>query len=261
MGSKRTWLKLARVEELPTPGSWKLKPLPIWDTSIILVRGEDGLIRGFHNTCSHRGNRVIWAEDGHGTAVAALAAGTADGAQGIATVVTRLQDAVIEAGYITTRVLAAPQDLSSGRLVLTVVPGRVHRIRLREGTSPQVRLSNALRSKQMQPAPAMSLPPGGPGRGLDDYETVLVNREGFQEQYAAIMAADPEFKGKFRSRSQSKGKGKGKKGKNRSLSRNTKGSGKGRDSSRSPSRSKSTIATPPPRLSRMKKRSASRPFW
>ena len=63
---KRTWLKLARVEELPTPGSWKLKPLPIWDTSIILVRGEDGVIRGFHNTCSHRGNRVIWAEDGHG---------------------------------------------------------------------------------------------------------------------------------------------------------------------------------------------------
>lgn len=65
---KRTWLKLARVEELPAAGSWKLKPLPIWDSSIILVRGEDGQIRGFHNTCSHRGNRVIWAEDGHGKA-------------------------------------------------------------------------------------------------------------------------------------------------------------------------------------------------
>ncbi|UXH77379.1 ShlB/FhaC/HecB family hemolysin secretion/activation protein [Roseateles amylovorans] len=66
------------------------------------------------------------------------------GAQSIGTLVTRLQDAVIEAGYITTRVLAKPQDLSTGRLVLTVVPGRVHRIRLREGTSPQVRLLNAL---------------------------------------------------------------------------------------------------------------------
>jgi hemolysin activation/secretion protein len=66
------------------------------------------------------------------------------GAQSIGTLVTRLQDAVIEAGYITTRVLAAPQDLSTGRLVLTVVPGRVHRIRLREGSLRQVRLANAL---------------------------------------------------------------------------------------------------------------------
>lgn len=66
------------------------------------------------------------------------------GAGSIATLVTRLQDALIEEGFITTRVLAAPQDLSTGRLVLTVVPGRVHAIRLREGTSPQVRLANAL---------------------------------------------------------------------------------------------------------------------
>ncbi|MDH0864650.1 ShlB/FhaC/HecB family hemolysin secretion/activation protein [Mitsuaria sp. GD03876] len=66
------------------------------------------------------------------------------GATGVATLVTRLQDALIEDGFITTRVLAPPQDLSSGRLVLAVVPGRVHAIRLREGTSPQVRLANAL---------------------------------------------------------------------------------------------------------------------
>ncbi|WP_273487082.1 ShlB/FhaC/HecB family hemolysin secretion/activation protein [Roseateles chitosanitabidus] len=66
------------------------------------------------------------------------------GAAGIGLLVTRLQDALIEDGYITTRVLAGPQDLSSGRLVLTVIPGRVHAIRLRDGSSPQTRLSNAL---------------------------------------------------------------------------------------------------------------------
>lgn len=86
--------------------------------------------------------RLIRAVDGPAGDDAPI--GRCLGAQGIGTVVTRMQDAVIEAGYITTRVLAAPQDLSSGRLVLTVVPGRVHRIRLREGTSPQVRLANAL---------------------------------------------------------------------------------------------------------------------
>lgn len=66
------------------------------------------------------------------------------GATGVATLVTRLQDALIEEGFITTRVLAAPQDLSTGVLRLTVVPGRVHAIRVREGSSPQVRLANAL---------------------------------------------------------------------------------------------------------------------
>lgn len=63
---QRVWLKVARVEELPSAGSWKLKPMPIWDTTIILVRSDDGQIRGFHNVCSHRGNQVIWADEGRG---------------------------------------------------------------------------------------------------------------------------------------------------------------------------------------------------
>jgi len=66
------------------------------------------------------------------------------GAGGVAILVMRVQDAMIADGFITTRVLAGPQNLSSGRLVLTVIPGLVNAIRLREGTSPQVRLSNAL---------------------------------------------------------------------------------------------------------------------
>lgn len=66
------------------------------------------------------------------------------GVDSIATLVGRLQDVLVEDGYVTARVLAEPQDLSIGRLTLTVVPGRVHAIRLREGSSPQVRLTNAL---------------------------------------------------------------------------------------------------------------------
>ncbi|MBC7284841.1 aromatic ring-hydroxylating dioxygenase subunit alpha [Hoeflea sp.] len=63
---KRVWQKLGRVEEFPGPGSWKLKPMPIWDTSILLVRGNDGQIRGFHNVCSHRGNAVVWGDQPYG---------------------------------------------------------------------------------------------------------------------------------------------------------------------------------------------------
>jgi len=51
------------------------------------------------------------------------------GAQGINLLMTHTQNAVIERGYTTTRILAAPQDLKSGHLELTVVPGRIHSIR------------------------------------------------------------------------------------------------------------------------------------
>jgi len=55
----KTWLKVARVEEIPNNGDYKVKKLAFAKTSIILIRGKDGQIRGFHNTCSHRGNKVI----------------------------------------------------------------------------------------------------------------------------------------------------------------------------------------------------------
>lgn len=51
------------------------------------------------------------------------------GTQGINLVLTRVQDAIAAQGYITTRVLVAPQDLKTGELTLTVIPGRVREIR------------------------------------------------------------------------------------------------------------------------------------
>ncbi|KAG1288774.1 hypothetical protein G6F64_014079 [Rhizopus arrhizus] len=48
-------------------------------------------------------------------------------------VMKRVQNAIIERGYVTTRILAAPQDLKTGVLTLTVVPGRVNAIRFAAG--------------------------------------------------------------------------------------------------------------------------------
>lgn len=56
----------------------------------------------------------------------------------------RLQNAIIEKGYVTTRVLAEAQDLSSGILVLTLLPGRIGDIRFAEGTSRRANLWNAM---------------------------------------------------------------------------------------------------------------------
>lgn len=56
---KKAWLKVARVEEIPNAGDFKVKKLAFAHTSVILIRGKDGTVRGFHNVCSHRGNKVV----------------------------------------------------------------------------------------------------------------------------------------------------------------------------------------------------------
>ena len=50
------------------------------------------------------------------------------GAQGINRMMVATQNAVIGRGYTTTRILAAPQDLNSGNLELTVLPGKVRSV-------------------------------------------------------------------------------------------------------------------------------------
>ncbi|HEY4163075.1 MAG TPA: aromatic ring-hydroxylating dioxygenase subunit alpha [Dongiaceae bacterium] len=51
------WHCVAHVNELAEPGSFAT--FDILDQSIIVARGDDGIIRGFHNACQHRGNRLI----------------------------------------------------------------------------------------------------------------------------------------------------------------------------------------------------------
>jgi hemolysin activation/secretion protein len=66
------------------------------------------------------------------------------GTHGINKVMARVQNAIIARGYVTTRVLATPQDLKSGELRLSVIPGRVHAIRFAEDASPRGTWWNAL---------------------------------------------------------------------------------------------------------------------
>lgn len=66
------------------------------------------------------------------------------GSEGINLVMARMQNAIIERGYVTTRVLAPPQDLNSGVLILTVIPGRVRQIRFADGSSTRAGKWNAI---------------------------------------------------------------------------------------------------------------------
>ena len=57
------------------------------------------------------------------------------GEKGINALMTRTQNYIIDRGYTTTRIVASPQNLKSGTLQLTVIPGLVNEI--------QIDLSNA----------------------------------------------------------------------------------------------------------------------
>lgn len=57
---------------------------------------------------------------------------TCVGAQGINVLLRRIQNYLIEQGYVTTRVVAEPQDLRTGVLRLTVIPGKVGHIQLQD---------------------------------------------------------------------------------------------------------------------------------
>jgi hemolysin activation/secretion protein len=66
------------------------------------------------------------------------------GAAGINIAMKRIQNAIIARGFVTTRVLAAPQDLKTGTLTLTLIPGRIHAIRFAPDTSRRATSWNAV---------------------------------------------------------------------------------------------------------------------
>src|SRR6478735_3308670 len=68
---QKSWLNVGRVEDVPRTGSYFTRELVAAGTSVIIVKDKDGLIRGFHNICRHRGNKLVWndfpAEETSGT--------------------------------------------------------------------------------------------------------------------------------------------------------------------------------------------------
>lgn len=59
---QKSWLFAAHIDELPSPGSYRR-----WDNAgqpVVIVHGDDGVIRAFYNTCRHRGAPVVTEESG-----------------------------------------------------------------------------------------------------------------------------------------------------------------------------------------------------
>ncbi|MGP0837648.1 ShlB/FhaC/HecB family hemolysin secretion/activation protein [Serratia sp. CY85251] len=83
--------------------------------------------------------RFQWALD-----AAADAKGRCLGGQGIVLAINKVQNAILAKGYVTTRVMAQEQDLTTGVLTLTLQPGRIGDIRFEEPVSWRGRLWNAI---------------------------------------------------------------------------------------------------------------------
>lgn len=66
------------------------------------------------------------------------------GTEGINLVMKRIQNAIIARGYVTTRVLSAPQDLTGGTLVLSVLPGRFRTAVFVDPAKARTTIGNAL---------------------------------------------------------------------------------------------------------------------
>ena len=79
------------------------------------------------------------------------AQGVCLGNEGINLLMRKLQNRLVDSGYVTTRVLAPAQDLNSGHLKLVVVPGLLRQVQLTPESSRYVILYSAFPPRAGQP--------------------------------------------------------------------------------------------------------------
>jgi hemolysin activation/secretion protein len=105
---------------------------PCFDIQTIILRGDEA-------------ERFAWVlKSLGGIGNDDLPQGKCLGAQGINILLKRAQDALVAQGFVTSRILAEPQDLKTGTLALTMLPGRIRAIRFAPGTSNRASAINAV---------------------------------------------------------------------------------------------------------------------
>ena len=59
----RHWQVVGHVSDIPAPGNWL--SFDMLGERAVVMRGQDGVVRAFHNLCRHRGARVVDGMQGH----------------------------------------------------------------------------------------------------------------------------------------------------------------------------------------------------
>ncbi len=60
---RRNWLLVGHVNDIPAPGDFMT--MDVADERALVIRGNDGEVRSFHNLCRHRGSRVVANHSGN----------------------------------------------------------------------------------------------------------------------------------------------------------------------------------------------------
>ena len=89
-------------------------------------------------------DRVPWLKDSAGIDFSTK---PCIGAKGVEVILAKMQQAVLEHGYVTSRVLAVPQNLKDGVLTVAFIPGVVRQIRFTPDSTGSTSLLTALPSK------------------------------------------------------------------------------------------------------------------
>lgn len=61
---RRSWLQIGHVCELPEAGNFIRREVEVLGASVLVVRGRDGILRAFHNVCTHRGTQLVDEAEG-----------------------------------------------------------------------------------------------------------------------------------------------------------------------------------------------------
>lgn len=61
---KTAWIQIGHVSELSEPGAFIVRPLEFANASILITRAKDGVLRAFHNVCTHRGTALVSEQSG-----------------------------------------------------------------------------------------------------------------------------------------------------------------------------------------------------
>jgi phenylpropionate dioxygenase-like ring-hydroxylating dioxygenase large terminal subunit len=61
---RRSWVIVGRVEEVAAPGDYITRRIPTFNAAVVISRDKEGIVRAFHNSCSHRGVALVCEEKG-----------------------------------------------------------------------------------------------------------------------------------------------------------------------------------------------------